>query len=189
MYVLTGRSCAGKNAVAEELIKRGHRRCITYTTRPMRNGEENGVDYHFVTDEKFAELKEENFFAEYISYNTVNGIWWYGTAANEFEDDDDKKFIILTPEGVRQVELVTGSRPKTIYIFANRKTIKERLKNRGDDPNEALRRIEQDEQDFKGFEMVADKIFYNNLDSNIDEIADKIETYLMKSTSAGGQNV
>lgn len=182
MYVLAGRSAAGKNAVADELIKRGHRRCITYTTRPMRPGEVDGVDYHFIAEDKFLELKEDGYFAEYISYDTVKGTWWYGTAATEFEDDDDKKFIILTPEGIRQVELIVGSKPKTIYVFANRKTILERLKNRGDDPNEVARRIEQDEIDFKGFEMIADKIFYNNLDNTIEEVADKIEKYLKTAT-------
>lgn len=178
MYVLAGRSCAGKNAVAEELIKRGHKRCITYTSRPMRPGEVDGVDYHFVSDEKFSELREKGFFAEYIDYDTVYGKWWYGTAATEFEDDDLKKFIILTPDGISQVENILGKRPKTIYIFANRKTILERLKNRGDNPEEAARRIEQDEVDFKGFETVADKIFYNNLDSDLSEVADKIEAFI-----------
>lgn len=180
MYVLAGRSAAGKNAVADELIKRGHRRCVTYTSRPMRSGEIDGVDYYFVTDEKFSELMEESFFAEYISYDTVNGKWWYGTAATDFEeeDDDDKKFIILTPEGIRQAELVLGNKPKVIYVFANRRTILERLRKRGDDPDEVVRRIKQDEEDFKGFEMIADRIVYNNYDNTIEEVADKIENYL-----------
>lgn len=181
MFVLCGKTCSGKNTVADELLKRGYERCITYTTRPQRPGEENGVDYHFVTDEEFQLLMEENFFAEYISYNTVYGKWWYGTAAIEFEDENDKKFIILTPDGVNQVELVTGIRPKTVYIYANNRTISERLKARGDDPEEAKRRIEQDTIDFKGFEEVADKIFYNNLHDDIKEVADKIEKFLSGS--------
>lgn len=189
MYCIAGKSAAGKNAVAEELIKRGHKRCVTWTTRPPREKEVDGVDYHFVSVEKFKELIEENFFAEYISYNTVVGEWWYGTAAKDFEDDDDKKFIILTPEGINQVEKVMGERPKTIYIFANRRTILDRLDRRGDDPDEIKRRMERDEIDFKGFEQVANRIFYNNAGDDIKEIADKIERYLgIKGSDANEPN-
>ena len=178
MYCIAGKTCSGKNTIADELIKRGHERCITYTSRPQRPSEENGVDYHFVTEEEFHLLVEQGFFAEYISYDTVLGKWWYGTAAKDFEEDNDKKFIILTPDGIDQVEKVTGSRPKTIYIFANRSTIEKRLQLRGDNPDEAKRRVEHDNIDFKGFEEKADKIFYNNLNTEVCEIADKIEKYL-----------
>lgn len=178
MYILAGRSCSGKNAVAEELIKRGHKRCITYTSRPMRQGEVDGVDYHFISDSDFIRLKNEGFFAEYISYDTTHGIWWYGTAASDFKDDDNKKFIILTPEGIKQVEKIVEKKPKIIYLFANNATVYKRLKDRGDNPEEAERRMKQDAIDFKGFEMIADKIVYNNTDSNIIDVVDKVEKYV-----------
>lgn len=178
MFILAGKSCAGKNAIADELLRRGYERCITYTTRPIREKEVDGVDYHFVSDEQFQKYLETGFFAEYIKYTTVFGEWWYGTAAKDFEEVNDKKFIILTPEGIAQIKNVTGLNPKVIYIHANPKTINKRLKDRGDNKEEADRRMEQDTIDFKGFEKVADKIYYNNLGTNISDVADKIERFV-----------
>jgi len=180
MFVLAGWTCSGKDTVAKELIRRGFTKCITYTTRPMRPGEVDGVTYHYVSDEKFQELKESGFLAEYASYDTVEGKWWYGTAASDFRDDDEKKFIILNPAGVEQAADILGERPKTIYIYANRKTISERLANRGDKTDEAKRRIDADAVDFKGFEMIADKIFYNNSGTEISDVADKIEKFVLQ---------
>lgn len=180
MFILAGWTCSGKDTIAKELVKRGFTKCTTYTTRPMRPGEINGVTYHFVNDEKFQELKESGFLAEYASYDTVEGKWWYGTAASDFTDNDDKKFIILNPAGVEQVTNILGNKPKTIYVFANRKTVNERLLSRGDKEDEAKRRVEADIKDFKGFENIADKIFYNNSGTEISEVADKIEAYILK---------
>ena len=54
--ILTGKTCSGKDTIMNELRKRGVRRIVTYTTRPMRYGEADGKTYHFVTDEKFKEM-------------------------------------------------------------------------------------------------------------------------------------
>lgn len=178
MFVIAGKSCSGKNAIARELIKRGYKQCITYTTRPIRKGETDGIDYHFISVERFQELIDEGFFAEYKVYETEFGKWYYGSAAHDFEDDDCKKFVILTPEGIRDVKSNTGLNPKVLYIFANLETIKKRLLKRGDNVDEAMRRIEKDMEDFRGFEMEADRIIYNHDGYDIKGVVDKIEMAL-----------
>lgn len=178
MFVITGKSCSGKNAVAAELEKRGYHRCVTYTTRPMRPGEVDGESYHFVTPETFESLVESGFFAEHKKYVTDAGVWYYGSAAADFVGNDPMKFIILTPEGVRDVRRNTGVDPLVIYLFANIETIRKRLKARGDSPEEAKRRMDQDIKDFNGFQMEADRIIYNNWDYDICGVADKIENFL-----------
>ena len=69
MLVLCGKSAAGKNFLLNELINQGMKHVITYTTRPMRDGEKDGVDYHFISDWLFEKLKNDNFFAETAEYN------------------------------------------------------------------------------------------------------------------------
>ena len=177
MLVLAGRTCSGKNTIADELKFRGYMQCVTYTSRPPRKGEVDGITYHFVSDDEFLKLREEGFFAEYVGYDTVNGKWWYGTAKKDFEDCDDKKFIILNPAGIKKVKEM-GLPVKVVYIYANNRTITQRLKNRKDNPDEAQRRMKADAEDFRGFEEIADKIFYNNLDADIKEVVDKIEKYI-----------
>ena len=66
IIVLVGKTASGKTTVANELCKNhGYKRIITYTTRPMRENEIQDVDYHFISDEQFNEMVENNEFTEY----------------------------------------------------------------------------------------------------------------------------
>ena len=147
----------------------------------MRDGEKQDITYHFITEDDFKQKIRENFFAEYKSYDTEFGIWYYGVALEDVENADDKTVIILTPDGYRDVIKKVKNKPKSIYIYANNSTIKERLINRGDDPKEAQRRLEHDNIDFKDVETEVDKIVYNNKGSNINDVVNKILKYLEES--------
>ena len=131
----------------------GYRQIITYATRPKRKGEKQDITYHFISDEEFKQKIDEGFFAEYKSYNTEFGTWYYGTALEDLKNADDKSVIILTPAGYRDVRSELHNENITcIYLYANSSTIKKRLEKRGDNPNEVVRRINSDTEDFKGFE-------------------------------------
>ena len=182
MITIMGKTSSGKDTVVNELIsKYGFRKCVTYTTRPMRDREKQDITYHFITEDDFKQKIRENFFAEYKSYDTELGIWYYGVALEDVENADDKTVIILTPDGYRDVIKKVKNKPKSIYIYANNSTIKERLINRGDDPKEAQRRLEHDNIDFKDVETEVDKIVYNNKGSNINDTVNKILKYLEES--------
>lgn len=182
MITIMGKTSCGKDTVVNELISNyGFRKCVTYTTRPMRDGEKQDITYHFITEDDFKQKIRENFFAEYKSYDTEFGIWYYGVALEDVENADDKTVIILTPDGYRDVIKKVKNKPKSIYIYANNSTIKERLINRGDDPKEAQRRLEHDNIDFKDVETEVDKIVYNNKGSNINDVVNKILKYLEES--------
>ena len=182
MVIIMGKTSCGKDTVVNELItKHGFRKLVTYTTRPMRDGEVQDITYHFITEDDFKQKIREDFFAEYKSYDTEFGIWYYGVALEDVENADDKTVIILTPDGYRDVIKKVKNKPKSIYIYANNSTIKERLINRGDDPKEAQRRLEHDSIDFKGVETEVDKIVYNNKGSNINDVVNKILKYLEES--------
>ena len=86
--------------------------------------------------------------------------------------------IILTPDGYRDVVKKLSNRPTAIYIYANNATIKKRLLKRGDDKNEAQRRLEHDNEDFKGIENEVDRIVYNNDGTDINEVVDKILEFM-----------
>ena len=182
MVIIMGKTSCGKDTVVNELIsKYGFRKCVTYTTRPMRDGEKQDITYHFITEDDFKHKIREDFFVEYNSYDTEFGIWYYGVALEDVENADDKTVIILTPDGYRDVIKKVKNKPKSIYIYANNSTIKERLINRGDNPKEAQRRLEHDNIDFKGIETKVDKIVYNNKGSNINDTVNKILKYLEES--------
>lgn len=176
MFIICGKSASGKDTLSQELISRGYKRVVTYTTRPLREGEVNGETYHFITNERFQEMLENHEFVEHNVFHTEFGDWYYGSAIRDYIDEPNR-FVILTPSGIRKIKSKLEFMPHVIYLFANLAAIQRRLKIRSDNPEEAKRRIEADINDFKGFEQEADRIVYNN-DDDISAVADKVEQFL-----------
>jgi guanylate kinase len=77
-----GKSASGKDTIYKELIEKipKFHSIVPYTTRPMREGEKDGVEYFFVDQERFDEMMDEEKIIEFRSYNTKCGIWTYFTA-------------------------------------------------------------------------------------------------------------
>lgn len=179
MVTILGKTNSGKDSIVNKLVnEHGFKRAITYTTRPMRDGEIQDVTYHFITDEEFDKKVNEGFFAEYKTYKTAFGVWKYGSSKESYIKSDNKTVIILTPDGYRDILETLDEKPTAIYIYANNQTIKERLKKRGDNKEEAERRLIHDNEDFKGVENMVDKIVYNNRSNNIDDVVNTILWYL-----------
>ena len=177
--VICGKTCSGKDTIVKRLVSNHNfNRIITYTSRPIRNGEKQDVDYHFISEEYFKHCIENGHFAEWKSYETVEGTWYYGTSIKDLEEADDDTVVILTPDGYRDVVNKLNKKPKCIYIYANNETIKKRLIRRGDDEREAYRRLEHDNEDFKEFEYEADKIFYNNDETDINKVVERILNFV-----------
>lgn len=81
IYYMMGKSSSGKDTLYQELLRRCPklRSVVPYTTRPIREGERDGVEYHFADDKKLARLEEEGRVIELRAYNTIHGIWKYFT--------------------------------------------------------------------------------------------------------------
>ena len=178
IYILLGRTASGKDTIASKLAEKGLKRVVTYTTRPPRKGEKEGENYHFITNEEFERLISSGFFAEWRSYDTVDGLWYYGSSVDSY-DTDENRIIILNPEGYYSIKRSLDEHMiKSIYVYSNLKTIRNRLEKRGDKKEEAKRRIENDIIDFKGLENEVDKIIYNNDGDNIDDVVGKVLSYI-----------
>lgn len=173
LIVLIGKTASGKTSIRKKL---GWHEIVTYTSRPIRKKEQQGVDYHFISLEEFEQKKKEGFFMEYKCYHTTQGDWYYGSPINEIEkSEENNSVIILTPDGYRDFKSICPEIPhKSFYIYANLKTIKERLLKRGDSKEEADRRITHDNEDFKGIENEVDKIIYNNNDNDLGKVVERI---------------
>ena len=80
-YIM-GKSASGKDSIFKELRRRlpEYRDIVLYTTRPIRAGETDGVEYHFVDEKKLRELENAGRVIEQRAYETVHGIWRYFTA-------------------------------------------------------------------------------------------------------------
>ena len=82
IYCVMGKSSSGKDTVYKKLKEqyKEFRLIVPYTTRPIREGEKDGVEYYFVDPEQFRAMKEDGKVIESRSYNTKCGLWTYFTA-------------------------------------------------------------------------------------------------------------
>ena len=91
IFYVMGRSASGKDTVYKKLLETFPelRPLVTYTTRPMREGEKEGEEYHFSTEQDLENIRREGRLIEQRVYQTVHGPWTYATV-------DDGSF---RPEG------------------------------------------------------------------------------------------
>ena len=142
MIILVGASASGKTEVAKKLIKNyGFVKVVTYTTRKKRENEVNNIDYHFITENKFLKLKEENFFLETTLYNGN----YYGTPLNEI---DVNKVLIVDPKGLKIFKKLKNPSIVTFYITGSEENRRKRMEQRGDSKEEIEKRIQNDKKDF-----------------------------------------
>lgn len=149
MIVLIGESGAGKSTVQKELEKMGIRKVVTCTTRPMRPGEVNGVDYNFISEDEFARMAEAGEFAEFASYRN----WRYGTPKEACGKPDT--CAALTPAGLRALK--RAEIPcLSFYLDVDRRSRLIAILKRGDDIEEAYRRSLSDLGQFDAIRFEAD---------------------------------
>ena len=113
LFCIMGKSASGKDTIFKQLIQDetlNLKTVVSYTTRPMREGEQDGVEYHFVTGKKLDELKKEGKVIECRDYHTIHGIWSYFTVDDgqiDFSGDQDS-IIIGTLESYAQIRIFFG---------------------------------------------------------------------------------
>lgn len=95
---LMGKSSTGKDTIFKELLEDGTIGCETivpYTTRPIRGGEENGVEYFFTDEENFQRLKASGKVIEDRAYDTVYGLWRYFTVDDGQIQLEQKSYLVI----------------------------------------------------------------------------------------------
>ena len=164
MIVIVGESGSGKTTLANNFIKAHpeYRKIVTYTTRPKRSGEIDGIDYHFISADQFKRLVEENFFIEYTTYRD----WYYGTAKTDCEDD--YTVAVLNPPGLRKFKRL-GVNCTSVYLNVDRRSRLIQMLNRGDEIEEAYRRNITDVGQFSGVESEVDFVIENHSYKNSEE--------------------
>lgn len=157
VLILLGKMCSGKTTLANALSSYGYKRIVTYTTRPMREGEVNHVDYHFVSDKEFKDMIDNDLLAEYTSYDAKFGHVYYGSAAEDYEKlkNEEKKVIVLNPYGLDMI--IRNSIPNfSVYLDVDEDTLVKRALQRGDNPAKITRRLKADKEDFSNIKKKVD---------------------------------
>lgn len=167
MLVLVGPSASGKSAIVKNLIKSyGLEKFITCTTRNMRVGEVNGIDYYFLTNDEFSRYYENNEFIETVFYNGN----YYGTLKKEANDN---KVVILEPQGLNNF-IAAGVDCFAVFLQTNEDVLKSRMIGRGDSLLEVNKRLENDRILFDVNQLKKVDYIIDTTDLSIDEISERI---------------
>lgn len=169
MIILIGESASGKSSVEKELVKNGLNKIVSFTTRPIRQGENDGIDYHYISEQDFLDRYKNNFFAEYTIYNN----WHYGIAKEDCLDDS---VAVVEPYGFRQLKQMKDLHIKSFYIKVPERERLKRMVDRGDNLMEVFRRIFSDQGVFQAIDKEVDYVVENyDFDLCVDEILDYLK--------------
>lgn len=154
IFCIVGKSCSGKDTFYSRILaleQPGLRPVTPYTTRPIRTGETDGQNYHFVTEDQLHQYEAENRVIEKREYHTTQGLWTYFTPRFEL---DAHRLLITTLEGAEALMGYYGQAAVCVVcLHADDRTRLMRCIDREDcqeNPNyvEVCRRFLADQEDF-----------------------------------------
>ena len=141
LVVLSGPSGAGKDAVLDELARRGHafHRVVTCTTRPPRENERDGVDYYFVSDAEFDALIAGNGLLEHaVVYGHRSGV-----PRQQVVDKLAEGIDVYVRTDVQGAASIKQLAPEAVLVFISPSSLdelEERIRGRGSDDEERVQR-------------------------------------------------
>lgn len=147
IVALMGKSGSGKDTILKEIVSchpKEFYRIINHTTRPMRQGETNGADYFFVSNDEFVSLQDEMILTS--KFND----WNYGTCLTNLKQG----YInigVFSPRDIITLQKNPNVNLVTFYISASDKTrlIRSLQREQNPDINEIIRRYQADKKDFR----------------------------------------
>lgn len=157
IYIM-GKSASGKDTIYKKIKENMDvKSYILYTTRPIRTGEKEGIDYHYISEEQMRKLEQEGKVIESRTYQTVQGPWTYATIADEQLEQNGDLLTVGTLESYQKIKEYYKEKEDTkllpVYITVDEEERKKRAMEREEKqehPNyhEVERRMKADNIDF-----------------------------------------
>ena len=188
IYCIMGKSSTGKDTLYKRILKNEElqlKTVIPYTTRPIREGEKEGVEYFFCNSEKVDELQSAGKVIERRDYNTVHGIWTYFTVDDGQIDLKNNNYLMIgTLESYHRIRAYYGKEYVVpIYIEVEDGERLQRALNREREQNipkyeEMCRRFLADAKDFSEANLNAAEITRRFVNCDLDETEADIAAYI-----------
>ncbi|MBI3838354.1 MAG: guanylate kinase [Planctomycetia bacterium] len=180
MIVISGPSGAGKTTLLKKLFDRRPDllASVSATTRPPRRGEQDGVDYHFLTPEEFQRRRSVGDFLE--CYEVFGRGYWYGTLWSEVSPSLEAGKSIVLEIDVQGAMAVLEKYPAAITIFvrpSSEEELERRLRGRGSETEEAIeRRLEVARRELACAHRYQHQVLNDDVDRAVQEICDIIRS-------------
>lgn len=171
LIVFQGPSASGKSSLQAEL---GLPKLITWTSRPPRLGEADGVDYHFTSRDQLTSMHQAGRLLEMTEYQGN----LYGTSLDSIEStirDNIPRSIVLDANGSRIVKQLYPDHVLVIGIFAEEEQCRNRLAARLSDPDELARRLASYDTEIN--ELSSCNLIIHNTDDNRSQAAAIIQHF------------
>ena len=178
IYCLLGKSSSGKDTLFKMLLEESGlalKTIVPYTTRPIRVGEQEGVEYHFVTEETQKKLEAEGKIIELRAYDTICGVWKYFTVDDgQIDLATDNYLVIGTLESYVKMRDYFGAEklvPLYVEVEDGERLLRALTRERAQkEPNyaELCRRFLADSVDFSAERLKAAGIcrWFENTEKN-----------------------
>ena len=178
LIIISGTTCAGKGTVIKKLLERNKNMVLSlsYTSRPIRKGEVDGIDYKFISHEEF-ERKIEN--GDFLEYAKVRYGEYFGTPKENIDNllESGKDVILeIDVQGAKQIK---EKLPETILIFImapSMEEVKRRIKARGAETAEQI--VDRFQTAYKEINEV-NKYNYVVVNDHLEEAIQKVEAILI----------
>lgn len=190
IYCIMGKSSSGKDSIYKMLMQDEElslKKVIPYTTRPMRAGEREGVEYFFCSEEQLAEFEEAGKVIELRAYQTVHGIWKYFTVNDHQIADEKQDYLLIgTLESYLKIRDYFGrERVVPIYVEVEdgerlmRAIERERMQS---EPRyeEMCRRFLADSADFSEEKLKSAEIETRFVNRDLIETVQNIKNFMLK---------
>lgn len=199
IFYIMGKSASGKNTVFKKLCERLPRlnTMTMYTTRPIRDGEQEGVEYFFVEEAFLKECREKGTLVECRTYGTVFGSWSYFTVNDGQIDLKKGDYLVIgTLESYGKMKEFYGEDSLVpLYIYVEdglrlKRALEREQRQREPKYGELCRRFLADQEDFRkeNLELHGIKKWYDNgqLENCLNEILKDIQNISGQKPVTGG---
>lgn len=190
IYCMMGKSSSGKDTLYKMLLQDKElalKTVVPYTTRPMRAGERDSVEYYFCDEERLAELETAGKVIELRAYDTVHGVWKYFTVSDHQMEDETRDYLLIgTLESYQKLKCYFGKeRVVPIYIEVEDGVRLERALQRErtqKEPRyeEMCRRFLADSMDFSEEKLREAQITTRFENENLEETEQNIKKYMLQ---------
>lgn len=145
LYIVSAPSGAGKTSLVKALIDSCEqiRVSVSHTTRSMRPGEIDGVNYHFVSHQQFSQMRDQGHFLEQAQVFDN----FYGTSQLALEKTLAEGYDLILEidwQGAQQVRKLMPNAQSIFILPPTQEALRQRLNNRGQDSEETIERRMQD---------------------------------------------